>query len=88
VAFEMDEEAFRGFYDRTARMLWVYLERLTGDRHLADDLLQDGSQEVIRADLAERPVAPADRRPHGLDDDDLSHSASSPPSIAKTCPVM
>jgi RNA polymerase sigma-70 factor (ECF subfamily) len=49
VAFEMDEEAFRGFYDRTARMLWVYLERLTGDRHQADDLLQETYYRLLRA---------------------------------------
>ena len=49
VAFEMDEEAFRGFYDRTARMLWVYLERLTGDRYQADDLLQEAYYRLLRA---------------------------------------
>ena len=49
VVFEMDEEAFRGFYDRTSRMLWVYLERLTGDRHQADDLLQESYYRLLRA---------------------------------------
>jgi RNA polymerase sigma-70 factor (ECF subfamily) len=49
VAFEMDEEAFRGFYDRTSRMVWVYLERLTGDRHQADDLLQESYYRLLRA---------------------------------------
>jgi RNA polymerase sigma-70 factor, ECF subfamily len=39
--FFMDEETFRRFYDRTARGLWVYLARVTGDRQLADDLLQE-----------------------------------------------
>ena len=37
----MDEETFRAFYDRTSRMAWVYLFRLTGDRNTADDLLQE-----------------------------------------------
>ncbi len=46
-AFEMDEEAFRGFYDRTARMLWVYLDRLTGDRQAADDLLQESYYRLL-----------------------------------------
>jgi len=52
VVLEMDEEAFRGFYDRTSRMLWVYLERLTGDRHQADDLLQEAYYRLLRVPLA------------------------------------
>ena len=40
-ASPLDEETFRAFYDRTARMTWAYLWRLTGDRNLADDLLQE-----------------------------------------------
>lgn len=52
VAFRMDEDAFRGFYDRTSRMLWVYLQRLTGDRTLADDLLQETYYRFLRANVA------------------------------------
>jgi RNA polymerase sigma-70 factor (ECF subfamily) len=37
----MDEETFRAFYERTSRAVWVYLARVTGDRQLADDLLQE-----------------------------------------------
>ncbi len=37
----MDEDGFRAFYDRTSRAVWVYLARVTGDRELADDLLQE-----------------------------------------------
>lgn len=45
----MDEETFRAFYDRTARPLWLYLSRITGDRQLADDLLQDAYYRFYRA---------------------------------------
>ncbi len=50
VTLQMDEDAFRGFYDRTSRMLWVYLERMTGDRSAADDLLQESYYRFLRAD--------------------------------------
>jgi RNA polymerase sigma-70 factor (ECF subfamily) len=50
--FAMDEETFRAFYDRTARGLWAYLARVTGDRQLADDLLQETFYRFIRANAA------------------------------------
>lgn len=50
VTFRMDEDTFRGFYDRTSRQLWAYLFRLTGDRSAADDLLQDTYYRFLRAD--------------------------------------
>ena len=52
VAFHMDEAAFSAFYDRTARALWAYLSRLTGDRTLADDLLQETYYRFLRAGRA------------------------------------
>ena len=49
VPLEMDEESFRGFYDRTARTLRAYLARVTGDGALADDLLQETYYRFLRA---------------------------------------
>lgn len=49
VAFEMDEETFRAFYERTARSVWSYLSRLTGDPQSADDLLQEAYYRFLRA---------------------------------------
>jgi RNA polymerase sigma-70 factor (ECF subfamily) len=37
----MEAEAFAGFYERSARPLWAYLARVSGDPALADDLLQE-----------------------------------------------
>jgi RNA polymerase sigma-70 factor (ECF subfamily) len=37
----MDDAAFAGFYQRSARPLWAYLAHTSGDPTLADDLMQE-----------------------------------------------
>lgn len=37
----MDDAAFAGFYQRSARPLWAYLAHTSGDPALADDLMQE-----------------------------------------------
>ena len=49
-AFQMDEETFRAFYERTARSVWIYLSRITGDAQAADDLLQETYYRFLRAE--------------------------------------
>lgn len=47
--FQMDEETFRLFYERTARALWLYLARTTASDQAADDLLQEVYFRFLRA---------------------------------------
>jgi RNA polymerase sigma-70 factor (ECF subfamily) len=46
--FLMTEEAFHAFYEQTARPVWGYLARITGDARLADDLLQEAYYRFLR----------------------------------------
>jgi RNA polymerase sigma-70 factor (ECF subfamily) len=52
VGMMMDEETFRAFYDRTAAGVWAYLVRITGNRQMADDLLQEAFYRFLRAGAA------------------------------------
>ena len=45
----LDEESFRVFYERHGRAVRAYLSRLTGDGHLADDLMQETFYRFLRA---------------------------------------
>ena len=46
----MDEHQFRAFYSRTAGPLRAYLASASGNRTLADDLLQESYFRLLRAD--------------------------------------
>lgn len=45
----MDEAKFDAFYRQTAPALWSYLNRLSGDAAVADDLLQKAFINLLRA---------------------------------------
>jgi len=45
----MDNEAFAGFHERSARALWSYLARTSGDPALADDLMQESYVRLLCA---------------------------------------
>ncbi|MEO8683017.1 MAG: RNA polymerase sigma factor [Vicinamibacterales bacterium] len=50
--FQMTEEAFRGFYELTARPVRVYLARILQDDRLAEDLLQETYYRLLRSNHA------------------------------------
>jgi len=45
----MDSDAFAGFYERSARSLWAYLARVSGDPALADDFAQESYVRYLAA---------------------------------------
>lgn len=51
--FQMDEHAFRAFYDATARPLWSYVYRTSGNAALADDLMQESYYRFLRVRFSE-----------------------------------
>jgi RNA polymerase sigma-70 factor (ECF subfamily) len=57
LAFHMDEQTFRVFYDSTARPLWSYLSRILGNATLADDLVQESYYRFLRAALKSEDAA-------------------------------
>jgi RNA polymerase sigma-70 factor (ECF subfamily) len=61
--FQMTEDEFRIFYEQTARPMWLYLARTTGDDRLADDLLQETYYRFLRTRTA---FESADHRRHYL----------------------
>ena len=56
----MGDDEFRAFYERTARPLWAYLSRISGDPHQADDFLQEAYYRFYRA--SKRHESEAHRR--------------------------
>ncbi len=49
--FQMTEEAFRTFYELTARPVRAYLGRMTNDDRLADDLLQESYYRFLKSNV-------------------------------------
>lgn len=50
--FQMTEEAFRVFYELTARPVRIYLARMCGEDRVADDLLQETYYRFLRSNAA------------------------------------
>lgn len=57
----MDNDAFAGFYERSARSLWAYLARTSGDPALAEDLMQESYVRFLCATLREEGEVAARR---------------------------
>jgi RNA polymerase sigma-70 factor, ECF subfamily len=52
-SMRMDERTFHTLYERTARPLWSYIHRMSGNPALADDILQEAYYRILCAKLPE-----------------------------------
>jgi len=52
IRMDMDEDAFRNLYEKTSRSLFGYLSRVSGERDLAEDLLQEAYCRLLSTDLS------------------------------------
>ena len=57
----MDEAKFEAFYRKTARPVWAYIFRMTGDPSAADDLLQKTFYRFLRSNP---PISDEDHLRH------------------------
>jgi RNA polymerase sigma-70 factor (ECF subfamily) len=53
----MDSDAFAAFYERSARSLWAYLSRCSGDPALAEDLMQESYVRFLCATQPDGEIA-------------------------------
>src|ERR1700712_5881984 len=53
----MDSDAFGAFYERSARSLWAYLSRCSGDAALAEDLMQESYVRFLCATQPDGEIA-------------------------------
>jgi len=93
----MDRDRFAAFYERSARPLWAYLARASGDPALADDLMQEsfvrfltagspGDGEVVSRKylfrIASNLLRDYWRKPRNLPLDDLPENCSAAPDTS------